>query len=355
MQPGSPPDPGRTPLRLPDSDIPKDLNPSDNMDLEVLPASTRPAPRLLPGLVAATFTPLRGDGSMDIGAIPDVCEAVLEQGANGLFVCGSTGEGPSLTVDERRSAAEAYLISARGRVPVVVHVGSNCLADSRLLAAHAADLGASAIAVVPPSYFALPTVSSVVDVLSEVAEAAPELPLFYYHVPALTGVNIKVRELLAVVGAAVPSFAGVKYSAFDFDDLIRCVHAEDGKYEIVFGSDEMLLAGLATGARGAVGSTFNYLAPWFRKMISAFDAGRLEEARLHQLNATSIVHAILEFGGVPALKLAMGILVKDCGPVRAPLVNLAADLRPRMESAIRREMEAAEIRVEEFHAAQQGR
>ncbi len=114
---------------------------------------------LLTGLVAATFTPMNGDGAIDLQRIPALFDFVLGQGVDGLLVCGSTGESPSLTIDERMAVAETYIEATAKRVPVVVHVGHNSLRDARTLAAHAQQLGAEAIAVAPPSYSPLSSVS----------------------------------------------------------------------------------------------------------------------------------------------------------------------------------------------------
>ena len=135
----------------------------------------------------------------------------------------------------------------------------------------------------------------------------------------------------------LPSFAGLKFSSFELDDLIRCVHFDGRRYNVLFGSDEMLLAGLATGAAGAVGSTYNFMAPYYRRVIEALDAGRLQDARQHQLAATRIVHAILEHGGGNAIKAAMGVLGVECGPPRLPLRALG----PEEIDALRRGLEAS--------------
>ena len=295
--------------------------------------------RPVTGLVAAVFTPMDAEGAVDLGAIPRVLAHVLGQGADGIFVCGSTGEAPSLTVDERRAVAEAY-VAARDEgghdAAVVVHVGHNSVEEAAALAAHAESIGADAIGVVPPSYFPPPDLDGLVACLQRVAGAAPRTPLFYYHIPRLSRVGTRMADLLARAPEALPTLAGIKFSSFEFDDLLRCVHAEGGRYRILFGSDEMLLAGLAMGAVGAVGSTYNFMGRRYRAVIDAFEAGRMEEAQLHQLAATKRVHAILEEGGGNAIKAAMAVLGEDCGPPRLPLVPLGSEAIDRLRAALTR-------------------
>ncbi|MEO2149831.1 MAG: dihydrodipicolinate synthase family protein [bacterium] len=288
---------------------------------------------LLTGLVAATFTPLKHDGDIDLGKIPAACDFVLGQGVAGLFLCGSTGESPSLTTEERMQVASAYHRAAAGRVPVVVHVGHNSLSDARTLAVHAEQMGADAIAVVPPSYFPLTSVEVLIDCLQHIAEAAPETPLYYYHIPPVTGVDLSMIELLERA-ESLPTLAGIKFSAPQFEDLKQCVEYESGRYNILFGCDELLLSGLMTGVDGAVGSTYNFMAPHYHRVIDAFKSGKIDEAKQYQAVATARVEEILRHGGHNALKAAMGILGVDCGPPRLPWRSLSATSLAALEKGL---------------------
>jgi len=294
---------------------------------------TEPATPLLTGLVAATFTPMNSDGAIDLQRIPAVCDFVLGQGVDGLFVCGSTGESPSLTIDERMAVAETYIEAAAKRVPVVIHVGHNSLSDARTLAAHAQQLGADAIAVVPPSYFPLTSVDALVECLQLIAKGAPEVPLFYYHIPPITGVDLSMVELLERA-EALPTLAGIKFSAPQLEELTACVEYGSRRYSILFGCDELLLSGLMAGVDGAVGSTYNFMAPYYRRVIDAFQAGRVDEAKQQQEVATSMVEEILRHGGHNALKAAMGILGIDCGPARLPWQSLTDEARLALEQGL---------------------
>jgi len=288
---------------------------------------------LLTGLVAATFTPMNGDGAIDLQRIPAVCDFVLGQGVDGLFVCGSTGESPSLTLDERMLVAQTYVEAAAKRVPVVVHVGHNSLSDARTLAAHAQQLGADAIAVVPPSYFPLTSVDVLVECLQQIAKGAPEVPLFYYHIPPITGVDLSMVELLERA-EALPTLAGIKFSAPQFEELAACVEYGSRRFNILFGCDELLLSGLMAGVDGAVGSTYNFMAPHYRRVIDAYQEGRVDEATQHQAVATGIVEEILRHGGHDAIKAAMGILGIDCGPPRLPWKPLSDEVLAALEQGL---------------------
>lgn len=270
-------------------------------------------------LFAATFTPLHEDGTLALSSIPSVVSHLAGDGVKGLYVLGSTGEGASLTSAERRQVAEAYVEAARGRLLTVVQVGHNSLAEARQLAEHAQDIGADAISAMPPSYFKPESIEALVDCLATVVEGAPDLPFYYYHIPALTGVEVDAAELLRVGAGRLPTLAGVKFSDPHVHKLQQCRQVRHGAYDLFFGVDEMLLSGLVAGANGAVGSTYNFAAPLYRRIIAAYEQGDLERARDYQQKANAMVDVVSYYCGRAGLKAMMNLIGYDCGPHRLPL------------------------------------
>jgi N-acetylneuraminate lyase len=279
----------------------------------------------LSGLIAATFTPMLSDGALNLSMAKPIVDHLLASGVSGLYVCGSTGEGPLLTTEERKATAAAYVEAAAGRLPVVVQVGHSSIVEARQLAEHAAQIGADATSAVAPYYFKPSSVNVLVDCLAEIAGGAPKLPFYYYHIPELSGVNVDPVELLARVSAQVPNFAGIKYTAPTTDEYQTLLGAEGGRFCILFGRDEMLLSGLAVGAPGAVGSTYNFAAPLYRRVMAAYQRGDIREAQRWQGCAVAMVRVILRFRGHAGLKAMMSILGLDCGPNRLPVVALNSD------------------------------
>ncbi len=293
-------------------------------------------PAALGGLIAAAHTPMRSDGALDLEGIGPLVEHLVGEGVSGLYVLGSTGEGPSLSQDERMAAAERFVRASAGRLPVVVQVGHHSVAEARTLAAHAARVGADAVSATPPSYFKPQGVEALAATMAQIASAAPELPFYYYHMPAATGVTCDLPALLEAVGARAASFAGVKYTAPTLDEYLACTQVEAGRFNMLFGRDEMLLAALAVGARGAVGSTYNFAAPLYRRLIAAFERSDLAEARRCQALAVGMIRTILSFGVFESLKAMMQIIGVDCGPPRLPVMPLSPErvdaLRAALES-----------------------
>lgn len=285
----------------------------------------------LEGLIAATYTPFDDDERMNLSMVAPMVERLLADGVSGLFVCGSTGEGVSLTGQERREAAQAYVAAAAGRVPVIVQVGHNSLTEARQLAEHAASIGADAVSAVAPSYFHIGSVGTLVGCMAKIAAGAPGLPFYYYHIPAMTGVAVDMAAFLQRGGQRIANLAGLKFTDSRLDQFQACVALDGGRFDVTWGYDEMLLSALAAGARGAVGSTYNIAAPIYRRVIDAFDAGDMAAARAAQLQAVRLVQVLLRYPLHPAIKHVLSQRGLDCGPCRLPLPRLTGEQGAQLE------------------------
>ncbi|MFP6666778.1 MAG: dihydrodipicolinate synthase family protein [Pirellulales bacterium] len=289
----------------------------------------------LSGLVAATFTPMHSDGRLDVTAIPPMVEYLVHCGISGLYVLGSTGEGPSLTYDERRTSAEAFVHAAAGRLPVIVQVGCESLAQARQLATHVQEVGGDAISAVSPVYFKPESVETLVESMAQIASAAPQLPFYYYHIPVVTGVAVNMIEFLRLGGDRIATLRGIKFTSASVQEFQSCVEFSGDRYEILWGLDEMLLSGLTAGARAAVGSTYNFAAPIYQRLLAALANGDLEEARRHQSRSQQIVRTFVPYGPRAAQKAIMSMVGPNCGPTRLPI----APLGPSQVEALRSELE----------------
>lgn len=289
----------------------------------------------LTGLIAAPFTAMNADCSLNLPLIEHQAKALAENGITGAFICGTTGEGLSLTTDERIQIAEKWKSAALSSLKIIVHVGHQCVDESKQLAVHAQRIGAAAFATIAPSFFRATNLDQLVDYCARVAEAAPHLPFYYYHMPAMTGADFSMHDFLKLARQCIPNLAGIKFTHENLMDYTRCLNFEEGQFNIFFGRDEILLAALAMGATGAVGSTYNYMPGLYHRMIAAFNIGDTENARRHQLTAIHIIAVMIRHGGLPAGKAMMKMVGIDCGPVRAPLQNLS----PEALDSLTRELE----------------
>ena len=279
----------------------------------------------LNGLIAAPFTPMLSDKSVNWDMIPKLADWLAINGVSAAFICGTTGEGFSLSTEERMRLAECWLKGAASKLKVVVHVAHNSLDESRRLAAHAEQIGADAIASIGPTFFRPSSVEQLVDFCSPVAAAAPGLPFYYYHMPAMTGVNLPMIDFLHHGAKRIPNLTGIKFTDENLMSYTQCLNFEDRRFNLLFGRDEILLAALALGATGAVGSTYNYIAPVYHRVMAAFASGNMPEARRWQALSIQIIAVMARHGGLPAGKAMMGMVGLDCGPVRPPLKILSAE------------------------------
>ncbi len=296
-----------------------------------------PEAERLTGLIAATHTPFQADGSLNLLIVEEQAAHLLANGVQTAFIGGTTGESHSLTLDERRALAQRWMEVTRGsKLRVVVHVGSNCLADAAALARQAQELGAAAVSALAPSYFKPRSVATLVDCCAQIAGAAPETPFYFYDIPSMTGVNLPMPEFLAEARARVPNFAGLKFTNPDLMSYQLCLSAESGAFDCPWGIDEALLGALSMGAQGAVGSTYNFAAPIYLRLISAFGKDDWPTARLEQFRSVRLVQLLASYGYMGAAKAVMRMLGVDVGPARLPNVSLhavqAATLRQELES-----------------------
>src|SRR5688572_26441445 len=153
----------------------------------------------LHGLIAATHTPFHPDGSLNLAVVETQAAHLLRNGVKTVFIGGTTGESSSLTVEERLALAKRWSEVARGtEIKVIVHVGGNCLADARVLAAQAQQLKATAISALAPSYFKPRSLETLVACAADIANAAPETPFYFYDIPMMTGVNLHMPDFLGL-------------------------------------------------------------------------------------------------------------------------------------------------------------
>lgn len=287
------------------------------------------------GLIAAAFSPMNADGSVSTRIIPRVTNYLIEHSIDGLYVCGSTGEGPLLSVEERKQIADAYMSAAAGRIPIIAHVGHDSLPEAQSLARHAVSAGADAIAAVGPCYFKATSVRQLLAYLAKIAEAAPQLPFYYYHIPQLSGNHINMVEFLEEAADFIPNLKGIKYSALTVFEFQSCRELFDGRYELFFGCDEMLTSGLSAGAVSAIGSTYNLAGRLYRKIMDSFAQGDTDTARKLQSISVQMVRICSAYRGLPAFKAMMKLLGLDCGPVRLPLQALTDEEFKKLSEALK--------------------
>lgn len=274
----------------------------------------------LEGMIAATFTPMKENGEINLAAIEQYADWISSTPIQGVFVCGTTGEFSSLTIEERKLILEKWVAVTDNRFKVIAHVGSNCQKDSIELAAHANKVGVYAIASIAPSFFRPSTVNDLVEFFVPVCQAAQELPFYYYNMPSITGVNLPVDQFLIEGKKRMPNLVGTKFTHNNLMEMGACIDLCQHQFEVLHGFDEILIAGLSMGAVAGVGSTYNYIPSVYNGIFEAMKVNDVAKARALQLQSIQTVEVIIKYGGgVRGGKAIMNLIGIECGDCRLPI------------------------------------
>lgn len=287
------------------------------------------------GLIGATFTPLKSTGELNLDVVELHAQQLSQQGIVGAFINGTTGEGQSLSSEERRLLTQRWCDVSGKRLTIVAHVGHVSFVEAKQLAEHAARAGVAGIAAMPPYFFRPTTVDDVLACLAPIAAAAPHLPFYYYHFPVMSAVLVSPSEILRAGMKRIPNLAGLKFTDDNLLEYERCVDVAGGTMDLMLGREGMMLPALAAGGRAWIGSSLNFMAPIFHAIQRNFRDGNLPAARESQRKANAILAVLARYGGMRAMKAAMNLLGVDVGPPRPPLRTLD----DRELSALRAELE----------------
>ena len=290
------------------------------------------------GLIDAPFTPFYENGEVNYEPIPAYAAMLQKNGMQGVFINGSSGEGYMLTDEERMKLAETWVAAAPEGFKVIVHVGSCCVKASRKLAEHAQKIGAWGVATMAPPFPKIGRIEELVKYIEEIACGAPNLPFYYYHIPAFNGAFLPMVKVLEAVDGRVTNFAGIKYTFESIYEYNQCRMYKNGKFDMLHGQDETILPSLAMGgAQGGIGGTTNYNGKELAGIIDAWKAGDLELARERQNFSQEVINVICRYrGNIVGGKRIMKLIGLDLGKNRTPFQNMTDE----EEAAMKAELEA---------------
>ncbi len=271
---------------------------------------------LFSGIFPALLTPFGKDGRINEKELEKLVIYNLQKGVKGFYVSGSTAEAFLLSTDERKLIM-SIVKDAAPDATLIAHIGSLNEADAIALGKHAYVLGYDAVSSVAPYYYKF-TFDEIKGYYNRLAEAS-SLPMLVYHIPAFSGVSLGMKEIASFLEDE--KFMGIKYTSNDFFTLEQCKSAFPDKI-IYNGYDEMLSAGLAMGADGGIGSTYNFMAEKFVKIYDLFRANKLDEAKEIQKEANRIITILCNIGVMQAEKEVLNQLGFDFGSCRPPFATL---------------------------------
>lgn len=280
--------------------------------------------KILSGILPALMTAFNESG-IDSEKVKTHVKSLASAGVNGFYVGGSSGEMVLCSIEERKRLLEA-VIEAAGRLTVVAHTGAMSTADAIELTRHAEKVGAAAVSSVTPLYYkySFPEIKNYYERLAD----ASTLPVIIYNIPAITGTTLSHGQLAELL--SIENVGGMKFTSSDFFTLNLLTQEFPDK---VFynGSDEMLLSGLAAGADGGIGTTYNFMPKHIVGIYRLFSEGRISEARELQSRANRVIDTVVRLGTLPASKYMIKLSGTDYGECREPFMPLTDTAKHELE------------------------
>lgn len=278
------------------------------------------------GLFSALLTPFNEDGSINFDSLEKLVEFNLQNGIDGFYVGGSTGEGLLLSPEERMQVFECVKKANKGRATLIAHVGTICTLDAIKMAKKAEELEYDAISSVAPYYYGF-TLDAVLGYYNDIVNST-SLPMIIYNFPNSGGFSL--TKDIANKLFENEKFIGIKHTSGDMFTLNQ-FKTLDREIVVYNGFDETLLAGLSMGADGAIGSTYNFMGKKFKKIMNCFNSGEIETAKALQNEANEIICEMIKYGVFQSEKAILTEMGIDMGQCRPPFLPISDECRASMK------------------------
>lgn len=284
------------------------------------------------GIFNAIVTPFTKKGQLDEKSMAALAKFQVKSKIDGLYACGTTGEGVSMTIAQRKRVAEICMESAGGKATVMTQVGDEAMENIKELAKHARDIGVDAIAALTPYYYK-PDEEGILEYYRTIGSYT-DLPLFIYHIPPFTGLSLTARTIAKIM-EQVPTVSGIKDSSGDFKHLLEILYYKPKGMTVFSGSDEYALAGLISGMDGCVTGYASAFPENYVKLYSLFKEGKIEKAVILQEKITTIKQQ-LKTPSIQPIKEAVKLRGINGGYVKKPLRPMTPaeirDLKSRLKA-----------------------
>jgi len=281
---------------------------------------------LFRGIMPALITPFDQEGRLLTDGLQKLMDFELSKGVKGFYINGSTGEGPILPCKRRMAMAEACVEANQGRGVIINHIASPNFEDALVLARHARKLPIDAISALAPNFYFGYTDDEIVDYYARLSDEAC-LPLLVYATP-----SIQSPDIVALMDrvTSLPNVIGLKFTRYSYYELSLIKQLHCGDINVINGPDEMLLSGLAMGADGGIGSTYNVMPDRFVALYDAFTAGDLDKAREIQYGINRVIRVLLKYGQgnvIKTVKEALLMMGFDIGYAASPAATFSPAYR----------------------------
>jgi 4-hydroxy-tetrahydrodipicolinate synthase len=282
-------------------------------------------------VITAMVTPFDAQGGLDADGAQVLTRWLLEHGSDALVVAGTTGEGPTLTDEEKDRLFRAVVEAAEGKGKVIANTGTYSTAHSIELSEMAERAGVDALLLVTP-YYNRPPQRALTAHFRAIAETT-ELPIVLYNIPSRTSTKIEVDTLLKL--AEVPNIVGVKDATSDFRDAVRIVAETPADFDLYSGDDASTFTYCCLGGAGVVAVASHLVGERMRYMIELVSAGDVAEARKLNEELEPVYRATAVTTNPIPIKAALDIVGRPVGEPRLPLLPATAEERARIERLLR--------------------
>jgi 4-hydroxy-tetrahydrodipicolinate synthase len=286
----------------------------------------------LHGIIPPVVTPFKDDESLDLDALQRHIDWLIGHTVHGIFVLGTTGEFYAMSEAEKQAVTAAAVAHVGSRAKVYVGTGAETTGEVVRLSQMAAKEGAAGVSVITP-YFLKPTQAELLDHFRRVADAAG-VPVILYNNPA-TCAGLSIEPDTVAKLAEHPQVVGIKDSSGDLQNTIELVkRAQSERFSVLLGRDTLILAGLMFGTRGAIPATCNIAPKLCVGIYESFKTGDLNAARDYQDKLAPVRLALSLGTGNGAVKEALALLGKPCGPNRRPIGPLSDEKRATLKQVL---------------------
>ena len=279
------------------------------------------------GVYSALFTPFTDNGELDLLKLKQLVRFEMNQGVEGFYCCGSSGEGLLLDQSERMAIVETVSSEIGGAVPLIVHTGSLGTREAIALSKHAQQCGAAAVSLIPPIYYRY-SQKEVAGYYEDVVNAI-DLGVIVYNIPQFTGISFSKENALL----ANEKIVGIKHTSMNLYELERISQAFPQK-TMFNGFDEIWLYGMAAGATATIGTTVNICPKVFGLIRQAFLKGDIAKAQAIQHDLNAFIESLVRTGVFPSAKYCMTLQGIDVGPCRKPFDILSGEEKGQVEQAL---------------------
>ena len=299
------------------------------MSTALTPGAPSPAP--FGRVITAMITPFSADGSVDLPMAAKLASHLVDHGSDGLVICGTTGESPTLSWDEQHQLFSAVKAAVGNRAKVLAGTGSNCTAEAVEAIGEAAALGADGALVVVP-YYNKPPQEGLEAHFRAVAQAAPQTPLMLYNIPGRTGCSLNPETAARLMD--LPNVVSFKAASGTTEEVSALRAGCGERLAIYSGDDALTLPMMAVGAVGVVSVASHVAGDQIQRMVQAFLAGDFRAALAEHEQLLPLCKALFCTTNPIPVKAALELSGWSVGAPRLPLVSSSSDVRDRLTSVL---------------------